>query len=171
MNEIDFFPFNTNPEWCRNHINRIREKNPKDVLKFTHIGQFSNDKYIDTKLSKELFELIPDEIKTKHKLKRAHNVIMTGMYTPGQSFGLHVDTPLYYNTKTREKAICTFLIFLNGDFEGGETQFFSDEFKPIKMYHPEEGYGLIFDLNIWHCGSPVTKGTKYWLHIELIGDY
>jgi prolyl 4-hydroxylase len=83
---------------------------------------------------------------------------------------MHLDTGIYYNIKTKEKATHTFLIYLNEDFVGGETEFFSEEFISKKIYKPIQGYGLVFDLKLWHTGKPVIEGKKYLLHMELIGE-
>lgn len=169
MDTIEFFHYNKDTRWCKNQINKITSKNPKDIFKFTSSGKFLNDKYIDTDFANELFNLIPDGIKTKHKLIRANNAIMTGTYKIGQSFGLHLDTSLYCTEK--EKSTHTLLIYLNDDFEGGETEFFNDDFKSIKTYNPRECYALLFDMKLWHLGRPINKGIKHWLHIEIITEH
>lgn len=166
MENKHFFKCNVSSEWCKNQIDIINNKDPKLIHRFTSNGKFLNDKYIDNNFAQELFRLVPENIKKKYKIKRANNVIMTGKYSVGQSFGLHLDTPIYY-TET-EKSRFTFLIYLNGDFYGGETEFFTNDFKSEQMFKPIEGYGMLFDKDYWHCGRPVTSGTKYWLHIELI---
>jgi len=68
----------------------------------------------------------------------------------------------------------TFIIYLNDDYEGGETDFPN---KNIKI-KPEKGKGILFyntDVNgnilndSLHAGLPVTKGIKWiankWIHL------
>ena len=92
----------------------------------------------------------------------------------------------HYDACTQTKEICarmnlghgprymTFIIYLNDDFEGGETDFPN---KNIKI-KPLKGKGVLFyntDINgnilneSLHAGLPVTKGIKWitnkWIHL------
>jgi WD40 repeat protein len=64
----------------------------------------------------------------------------------------------------------TFLLYLNDDYEGGETKFYknkNDEI-PLFTYKAEKGDLLIFDHDIWHEGSAIISGEKYILRSDLI---
>ena len=59
----------------------------------------------------------------------------------------------------KEMTRYTLLIYLNSNYEGGETN-------TIK---PETGKALIFDIDLWHSELPVINGEKYWIGCEIIG--
>jgi len=83
-------------------------------------------------------------------------------YTPGQEFRPHFDSI----HDTDNQRILTFLVYLNDDFEGGETQFLATGLK-VKG---RKGDGLLFrnadesgcpDANAQHAGLPPTAGEKF----------
>jgi prolyl 4-hydroxylase len=145
--------------------------NKKIVNNFTNSGVFKNDKFVDLELATKLFNTIPKDIISKYKILRPNNLIMTGMYTTNQAFGIHTDTGLYYNKETKESSNFTYLIYLNDDFEGGETQFYDEYLIPTQTIYPETGKGLLFDISLNHKGSSILSGNKYWIGIELISKF
>ena len=96
---------------------------------------------------------------------------MTGKYLSNNNFGLHTDTGLFYNKNTKEKSQYTLLIYLNDDFEGGTTSFFTDNFQPTVTIHPKQGTALLFDIDLWHKGDKLISGEKYWIGCELIAKF
>ncbi len=99
-------------------------------------------------------------------------------YEPGQQFKPHGDfqdasTPaLAREIERRGQRIATFLIYLNEDYEGGETDFPRISFR----YRGARGDALLFfnvdaagrpDLNTIHAGRPTTRGEK-WLFSQWI---
>jgi hypothetical protein len=81
----------------------------------------------------------------------------------------------------------TLLIYLNDDFEGGETGFWTQhdvqgkkehcrflrgvEDKPHQVViEPVKGRGLISDQNLLHEGMPPTSGIKYVLRTDIIHE-
>ena len=91
------------------------------------------------------------------------------MYRPKTQFGLHTDTGLYYNSKTKDRSKYTVLIYLNDNFEGGHTQFYDNSFRPVYKIKPKTGSCIIFELDQFHEGLEVINGHKYWIGLELIG--
>jgi predicted 2-oxoglutarate/Fe(II)-dependent dioxygenase YbiX len=99
-------------------------------------------------------------------------------YAPGQEFKPHGDfqetsTPaLAREVERRGQRIATFLIYLNDDYEGGET-----EFPRINLRHrAARGGALLFfkadaagrpDYDTVHAGRPTTRGEK-WLFSQWI---
>ena len=81
-------------------------------------------------------------------------------YGPGQYFKWHKDG--CYSRNDKETSILTFLIYLNDDYQGGETSFNWDAVQP-KM-----GMALIFPHRLTHQGSPVTSGVKYVLRTDVM---
>ncbi|MBL0912817.1 MAG: 2OG-Fe(II) oxygenase [Bacteroidia bacterium] len=81
-------------------------------------------------------------------------------YEPGQRFKKHRDGS--YVRSEKEASFFTFMIYLNDDFEGGETTFEKHSIKPRK------GMALIFEHPLKHAGEPVTRGIKYALRTDIM---
>ena len=83
-------------------------------------------------------------------------------YEPGQEYRPHIDAI----ADVDNQRILTFLVYLNDDYAGGETEFLATGLK-VKG---AKGDGLLFrnadpggrpDPNAKHAGLPVTSGEKY----------
>jgi prolyl 4-hydroxylase len=101
-------------------------------------------------------------------------------YEPGQHFSLHADfleanTPaLKQEVEQHGQRVMTFLVYLNDDFEGGET-----EFPRIGLRHRgKRGGALLFanvdesgapDYDTVHAGLPPLSGVK-WLLSQWVRD-
>ncbi len=81
-------------------------------------------------------------------------------YELNQRFKRHIDGRFQRND-TEESRI-TFMIYLNDDFEGGETAF--DNLKII----PKKGNALCFVHEQKHEGCPVVSGVKYVLRSDVM---
>jgi hypothetical protein len=93
-------------------------------------------------------------------------------YDPGQRFDWHYDG--CFERSRGERSHLTFMIYLNGGFEGGATEFhlgttegFSKD-DPTASVIPETGMALLFDHRILHQGSPVVSGRKYVLRSDVM---
>lgn len=101
-------------------------------------------------------------------------------YETGQTFAPHYDfiepatSQLRREIDIRGQRVATFLIYLNAEFEGGETHFPSLE----KRFRVPAGDGLFFysvtedgapDPSTLHEGAPPTQGEK-WLLSQFIRD-
>lgn len=88
-------------------------------------------------------------------------------YDQNQRFNKHVDgrVKLTDNTKNEVgnpiESRVTFMIYLNDDYEGGETEF---EETSIKA---KTGMGLFFVHELKHKGSKIISGTKYVLRTDV----
>jgi hypothetical protein len=97
-------------------------------------------------------------------------------YEAGQFYGEHFDTldeatpPGMAEVARRGQRAVTVLVYLNDDFEGGETHFPRLDRKVT----PQRGTGLAFylldrhgkpDPDARHAGLPVCSGTKYALNL------
>lgn len=83
-------------------------------------------------------------------------------YRPGQEYRPHFDAI----GDADNQRVLTFLVYLNDDYEGGETEFIATGLK----VRGQKGDGLLFrnadlsgspDPNSQHAGLPVTAGEKY----------
>lgn len=104
-----------------------------------------------------------------HNLNTYKESINMLRYETNQKYDWHVDQSFLGagpdSVKAKERLISA-VVYLNDDFEGGETQM------PEKIWKPKKGKALIFPSH-WtfpHQARPVTKGTKYalvtWFHAE-----
>lgn len=93
-------------------------------------------------------------------------LVQSQRYGVGEEYKKHCDYFNYGPTqiKTNNDRIATMILYLNDDFEGGETEFHELGIK-IK---PKKGAALYFEYNYIpelnhktiHSGNPVTKGEK-----------
>ena len=113
-------------------------------------------------------------------------------YNPGEAFPEHIDYKVKRNIIKEGKnfvqqSFLTLLIYLNDDFEGGETGYWPDhngihcrflrnvEKQSCRKDHqvliqPTTGLAVVQDQNILHEGLPTTKGIKYLLRTDIIHE-
>jgi hypothetical protein len=93
-------------------------------------------------------------------------------YSPGQTFKPHRDGA-HHRYEQLERSELTFMIYLNGEATGGETNFFADmrqafERRPFLTVRPERGMALVFVHRIWHEGAVMRGGRKYVLRTDVM---
>lgn len=81
-------------------------------------------------------------------------------YQSNEQFKKHRDQSFIRNES--EASYFTFMIYLNDEYEGGETTF-----NEVTIL-PEQGMALIFLHDLEHEGSTVTSGTKYVLRTDIM---
>ena len=81
-------------------------------------------------------------------------------YDASQRFKRHIDGRFQLDESTESRI--TFMIYLNDDFEGGETKF--DDLTIV----PKKGTALCFIHEQKHEGCPVTEGSKYVLRTDVM---
>ena len=86
----------------------------------------------------------------------------------GQMFGIHTDTGSEYNDVDNFYSKFTVLTYLNDEYEGGNTTFYNHDFIETTQICPKRGRTLVFDIDLYHKGEMVTKGTKRWMGTELV---
>ena len=82
-------------------------------------------------------------------------------YEEAQRFKMHRDGS--YERNETECSFFSLLIYLNNDFEGGETHF--EEGVTIT---PNTGDALVFHHPLRHEGKPILSGTKYVLRTDIM---
>jgi prolyl 4-hydroxylase len=83
-------------------------------------------------------------------------------YGPGEKHGAHWDTEVELDHGRR--TLLTFVVYLNDDFEGGETEF--PELRAIVT--PKRGRALLFQHRVVHIASEVQRGAKYVLRTDVV---
>lgn len=81
-------------------------------------------------------------------------------YEIGQLFSRHFDILYRINDDTR--TFLTFIVYLNDEFEGGQT-IFDDQ-----IVVPKAGDAILFPHELKHEGATVTKGCKIILRSDVI---
>jgi prolyl 4-hydroxylase len=86
-------------------------------------------------------------------------------YDPGGSFHTHFDT--VYARDDKYVGMHTILVYLNDDYEGGETVVYDSEERPHTV-KPETGMALVFYHHQLHNGQPVRSGLKRIVRSEVM---
>jgi prolyl 4-hydroxylase len=84
-------------------------------------------------------------------------------YRIGQRFEPHMDH--WYRPSETQITLLTVLVYLNDNFEGGETRFQEQIEQTIT---PKCGMVSIFQHKIRHEGCPVRRGIKYAMRSDVI---
>ena len=152
---------------CRQLIEKIDSLNPVTATINTSSGTKvntnvrNNERVIfdDHELAQKLFvsaqERLPEEFNGR-TIVGCNERFRCYRYKPGMRFAPHSDGSFVRNES--EMSFYTYLVYLNDQFEGGETTFFTE---PEVVINPKQGSGLLFQHPILHEGSLVTSGTKY----------
>jgi hypothetical protein len=125
----------------------------------------NNDRVIfdDPALAASLFEraraLLP-ESNGNWKLAGFNERFRFYRYGPKEYFKWHRDGAF---AKSPDEVSClTFMIYLNGGFEGGDTEF------KTEFIRPQEGMALVFPHKLPHQGVEIISGTKYVLRTDVM---
>jgi prolyl 4-hydroxylase len=159
---------------CAQLIDRIRSTGTELATINTTRGvkidaQIRNNRRVifdDAEWANDLLDRVKDRIP-----QEIHGMILAGAnerlrcyeYLPGHRFAPHSDGAFIRNED--ERSWYTFIIYLNQEFEGGETVFFVEPEVRIK---PKPGAGLFFQHPIIHEGAVVTSGIKYAVRTDLM---
>ncbi len=81
-------------------------------------------------------------------------------YQVGQQFKKHRDQSYIRNDV--EASYFTFMIYLNDNYEGGETMFTN------LVVQPKQGKALIFFHDLEHEGCSIKRGIKYVLRTDIM---
>jgi prolyl 4-hydroxylase len=81
-------------------------------------------------------------------------------YEKGERFKKHIDGSYIRNEE--EASYFTLMIYLNDDFEGGETVFQDHNIQPKK------GMALVFYHGMKHSGEEIKAGIKYVLRTDIM---
>ena len=84
-------------------------------------------------------------------------------YSKGQYFRPHMDH--WYRPSPRQITLLSVLVYFNGDFHGGETEFLEQHQQIIV---PRPGLAAIFQHKIRHQGCEVLEGHKFAMRTDVI---
>jgi hypothetical protein len=137
---------------------------------------FKNGKIIHEELSKTIYARIrpalPDIFTDRNHKKwqpiEATDYIFYSKLVENDVFGIHTDTGSVYDVKNQKYSKFTLLTYLNDDFTGGNTQFYDDRFCQTVTIVPKKNKTLLFDIDLFHQGNVIIRGTKYWIGTEIV---
>lgn len=129
-------------------------------------GVRNNDRLMifDNNLAKTLFQKAVEFLPQTHEDYQVldfNEMFRIYKYSSGQRFKMHRDGS--YIRNENEKSFYTFLIYLNDDFEGGET-----EFENLFTVAPKKGSALVFYHPLRHEGKTLISGLKYVLRTDVM---
>jgi len=129
-------------------------------------GVRNNDRLMifDHNLAKNLFQKAAEFLLPAHddySILDFNEMFRIYKYSPGQRFKMHRDGS--YIRNENEKSFYTFLIYLNDDFEGGET-----EFENLFTVALNKGSALVFYHPLRHEGKTLISGLKYVLRTDVM---
>ncbi len=120
---------------------------------------------------KFISEIVKEETQNYQAIE-LNSIFRFYKYESNQRFKKHIDgrINLEKEGKNYESRI-TFMIYLNEDFEGGQTVFdYKNQNNEIEVIEikPKTGTALCFVHEIKHEGKSVPKGTKYVLRSDIM---
>ena len=172
---------------CKQYINFFSDLEKVEHINDTHRKyhriQF-NDENLADYLYNKIKVYIPKKIKKISVGLNSH--FRLSKYEEGQFFGIHKDgitfgfansesqkshgrrhAPLLANQQNMSYA--TLNIFLNDDFDGGETIFYENDKRTVTMVcKPKVGRGSFFYSQQYHEGAKLLSGYKYLLRTDLM---
>ena len=159
---------------CRDLIARIETAGPEAAPINTMTGTRvkpnvrNNERVMfdDPELAMQLVDRVEHKVPAEIQgmiLCGANERIRCYRYQPGMRFAPHADGAFVRDVD--EMSWYTFMVYLNDDFDGGNTTFIVE---PEVSITPEAGKALLFQHPIMHEGSVVTSGVKYVLRTDLM---
>jgi hypothetical protein len=95
--------------------------------------------------------------------------IRLSMYDPDQFFGIHKDGINFDKNNKQRMSYATLNIFLNDNFEGGQSTFYEKGKNTVKFVcKPKTGSGSFFYSQQFHEGNKIISGNKYLLRIDFM---
>jgi prolyl 4-hydroxylase len=159
---------------CKAIINEAERQGFEQATLDTQIGTITRLEYRNNERytfdSRGLAETLWDKLKDDSKLSNPgwqpiglNERFRVYKYSdPSEYFASHVDGR-FLRIPEQEESWVTLLVYLNDDFEGGETSFQDGDVKPkIGMA------ALMTQGNYLHEALNVTKGTKYVLRTDVM---
>ena len=155
---------------CKYYIKFFDNHSNIEKINDTHRKYFRVIFY-DDELANKLYEKIKFYIPKKIKKISVgmNKCIRLSKYDSGQFFGIHKDGINFDKDNKQIMSYATLNIFLNDNFQGGETTFYDNSKKNVTLNcKPKIGRGSFFYSQQYHEGKKITKGFKYLLRTDLM---
>jgi prolyl 4-hydroxylase len=127
----------------------------------------NNDRIVfnDQELARDLYNYVNPSLNLGDSIMSFSSQFRFYRYSQGQHFKKHPDG-IFVDKENQLQSKYTFLIYLNDDFQGGETTIHIGS-SPI-IIKPYSGLGLIFYHKFLHQGEIIQNGFKYVLRTDLM---
>lgn len=166
-----------NQEQCNSLITLSEQSGYEEAPINTRLGQVikkdvrNNSRFIldDHKLAGDLWQRAKDFVpqSIRHwSVVGLNERLRFYRYDPGQRFAPHFDGS--FRRDNGEESLLTFMVFLNDDFTGGETNFYVINGRLKASVKPQLGMAVAFIHQQLHEGAPVETGRKYVLRTDVM---
>lgn len=157
------------PEECERFI-RVLDNEDLILVDRGDLATYQRGLWISEAFSDELYRRLRPHLPAgvRAEVVRCNEYFRFSKYVVGQEFGIHTDgTNLDQFGNVSQYTVN---IFLNSEFEGGETDFFQGVSTGGGSTRaiPLAGRAAVFDRGILHCGNRVISGVKYLLRTDLM---
>ena len=140
-------------------------------------GQYSRVVMWDRDLAADLWERVRGVLPDKHRgysFKYINPCFRFSRYDVDGKFPLHTDGKNYDNGPDGidTESLFTLNIFLNDDFKGGATDFFSKRGRSARLrsrVEPQTGRAALFWADQLHRGNTVETPYKYLIRTDVMG--
>ena len=159
-----------NDEECKRYIEMFDDPSKVEAIDDKH-RKYNRVQFQDEQLANQLYQkIIPYLPKKIKKISVGMNkYIRLSKYVPGQFFGIHKDGINFDKDNKSNMSYATLNIFLNDDFEGGETIFYDKAQSEVTLNCiPKTGRGSFFYSQQYHEGAIIKSGYKYLLRTDLM---
>jgi prolyl 4-hydroxylase len=154
-------------EWLPGTVNRAAGREVDENVRNNLIA-IVRDQNIGATLWERMAPHVPAKMTTAWDGPR-RAVTAQGLFEPlrvyryevGHHFGLHSDQSY---TRGAARSLLTLLLYLDDDFDGGETDFPEQN----TTIAPHAGDALWFQHAVLHAGKKVTRGTKHLLRTDVM---
>jgi hypothetical protein len=130
-------------------------------------------KYLPDDETRERFGGIQGEYESTTQAVGLNERLRFLKYEPGDYFAPHFDGCFMRGASSGlrmgERSKMTLMVYLNGGFSGGSTDFVHVRDESMKVsVAPKAGRILCFDHHIYHAGEELTSGTKYAIRMDVM---
>lgn len=147
-------------EWLPATVNRAEGRAVDARVRDNSVAVL-RDPALATNLLERVRPHVPESM-SGMTLAGIHVPVRIYRYQVGQRFGVHQDQS--YAADERTRSLLTFMVYLNDDFAGGETDFVDLK----RTIVPRTGAALLFQHMLLHAGETVTSGIKYVLRSDVL---
>jgi predicted 2-oxoglutarate/Fe(II)-dependent dioxygenase YbiX len=154
-------------EWLPGTVNRAAGREVNTAIRDNLIA-IVRDAAVGALLWERIRPHVPAEMSSgwdgPRKVMRAQGLfepLRVYRYEVGHHFGLHTDQSY---TRDGARSLLTLLLYLDDDFDGGETEF-PEQGRTIQ---PRGGDALWFQHALLHAGKAITRGTKHVLRTDVL---
>ena len=155
---------------CMKYIKLFDDPKKVEKINDKH-RKYYRVQFQDQELADKLYEKVKNYIPKKIKKITVgmNKYIRMSKYEEGQFFGIHKDGINFDKDNKQNMSYATLNIFLNDDFDGGETIFYDNSKKNVTLCcKPKTGRGSFFYSQQFHEGAKIKSGFKYLLRTDLM---